>query len=163
MECGKFPATLKPVFIYRTTFLFKKRAGHPVHDHQAITSLFQVGFIKCIPALLQVSRKVICFLIGNQYHEAFAAVPALGTINLGRNRLIQLADQLVNLCIIPFLYKIPEPLILLHCRCRVGSNFFQIGFDMVVGRGYRAKLYPFPGKLDEIYLLFNLSTFLSHL
>ncbi len=146
MKCRKFPATLKPVFIYGTTFLPKKRTGHPVHDHQAITSFFQVCFIKFLPALLQVSRKLICFLFRNQYHQAFTAVPALCAIYLGRNCFIQSANQLVNLCVIAFLYKIPEPFIFLHGQCREGGNFFQVGFDMGGGGRNRAKLYPFHEK-----------------
>lgn len=83
---------------------------------------------------------MICLRIGDQYHQALAAITAAGAFDLRRDLFVQLVHHAVDLLRIVFLHKIAEPVVLLLFACRKSSDPGQVGLDMCEGRFDRAKL-----------------------
>jgi len=83
MQRRKFFTPLKPMLIHRTFIVGQKMTGHFIHDHQPVAPFFQVTVIKFLSCLLQVAGEVISLIIGDQYHQAFTAVSAVGTTDGG--------------------------------------------------------------------------------
>lgn len=130
VQCGKFPAAFEPMFIYGALVIAEKMTRHAVYDHAAIAAFLYIVLIKCFARLAQVCRKLIGFLLIYQHHQAFAAVTAVGTMDMGGNGIIELVNEGVYLFIVPFFHKIPEPVVfslVFKGKVRNGS---EIGFQV---------------------------------
>lgn len=132
----KFFASFKTVFIHTAFVIAEKRAGHAVHDHESAAAFFQVFAVESFAGLAQVLGEVVGFGIIDQYHQALAAITAIGAADLRTDGFVEPENQFVYLFAVPFFYKSFEPLVLgLMCgrKCsylrQVGLNMWVLCFD----------------------------------
>jgi len=130
MQCRKFFAARKPVFVYTAFFIAEERAGHAVHDHEPAAAFFEVFFVKFFARLAKVRGKITGFVIRDQYHQAFAAVAAIGAVDLRGNGVVEMQYHLIDLFAVVFFYKSPEPFVFCLACFRKRCDPFQVGFYM---------------------------------
>ncbi len=142
-ECGKQPvlkigqvqgrkffASFKTMFVHSAFVIAQKMTGHAVHDHEAVASFFEIFFIKCFSRLAEMRGKIICLIVRNKYHQAFAAIAAIGAIDEGRNGFIEMKNHLIYLIAVPFFHKHFETVVLGNFRRRKSSYPIKIGLDI---------------------------------
>lgn len=132
VQGGEFFAAFKPMFIHTAFIITEKRAGHAVHDHESTAAFFEVFLVESFAGLAEVLGKIIGFRIIDQYHQAFAAITAIGTTDSRTDGFIEPENQFIYLLAVPFLYKHLKPLILGLMGGRKCGYLGQIGLNMWV-------------------------------
>lgn len=126
----KFFATLKAVFIHTAFIITEEGAGHAVHDHESAAAFFEVFPVESFAGLTQVLGEVVGFRIIDQYHQAFAAITAIGAADTRTDGFIEPENQFIYLFAVPFFYKRLKPLVLGLMGGRKSGYLGQVGLNM---------------------------------
>lgn len=132
VQGGKLFAAFKPVFIHTAFIIAEKGAGHTVHDHEPAAPFFQVFAVESIAGLAQVLGEVVGFCVIDQYHQALAAITAIGAADARTDGFVEPENQFVYLFAVPFFYKSLETVVLGLMSGRKSGYLRQIGLDMWV-------------------------------
>jgi hypothetical protein len=108
LQCGKFPAPAKPVFIYRAFIFCQEMTGDPVYDHHTLASFLEVFAVESLTFHSKPARKPVCFLIGNNDHQRFTAVAAGGAVDLRTDLPVEPLNHFIQFRTIATLEKDPE-------------------------------------------------------
>lgn len=128
----KFFTAFKTVFIHAAFIIAQKGAGHTVHDHESTAAFFQVFAVESFAGLAQVLGKIIGFRIIDQYHQALAAITAIGAADARTDGFVEPENQFVYLFAVPLFYKSLEPVVLGLMVGRKSGYLHQIGLNMWV-------------------------------
>ena len=127
VQVGEIAAVGKAFFVNGAFVVAKEYTGHIGHDGIAAEALGKVlgfGFSRGQVEMLCKKRT----LLGrNADHQCFAAVAALGAIDLWGNRIVKVMYQRIDLGAILFLKKDPELIILFFFSLGNGCQNSKIG------------------------------------
>ena len=138
-------------------------AGHPVHDHHSMAAFFKISRVEVLTRLLQMGRQAIGFFLRHHDHQAFAAIAAGSTVDLGCDLIIQAIHRTIQFFGVHLFQRFPEPVVLHGTGRSQGCDGGKIRFDMVGGVFDPAKLGPKPPPPGCRRLFNGLSTFNSYL
>lgn len=126
----KLFAAFKTMFIHAAFIITEKGAGHAVHDHEPAAAFFEVFPVESFAGLAQVLGEVVGFRIIDQYHQAFAAITAIGAADTQTDGFIEPENQFIYLFAVSFLYKCLEPVVLGLMGGRKSGYLRQVGLDI---------------------------------